>query len=510
MEDLMDQVADIARDQETLQIETTNQKKSLEMFTDPELNPEEREDLSFLSDKQKQIGDRLSTLAQRGLALLEKASTNPIFETSNLKDFGHSFGSMQEIATGEMEESKNEIQLAENLIREAATQNLFTASQMQLDALQRLKLLLDKFSEQMEELEAKTLAQRLRNVENTERKISKNLTSILPEILGKTRSLLSQKNNSAIQSLENIQSNARQEAKEIQSEISRYFERTGVHQYQKVSLLMQESRTHEGMKVAAEKIKANVGFQALNDLDTWQKRFAAWAQLLENQLDESSQAGGEGESSSQDFAEQILALIKIREGQKQVMEKTNFFHKQNLQKEFPNWLVPLSKQQHELATDLTDTQISLANEALNPLFDEAHTAMSNAYRLLQGKGTLYETQSEQRKAKDLVSDLVNLLVEGQNSAEDGKSKEELSMIDFLLMENQTGQEQNSEGKIPSAGKKGGGFNKVGKPGEIPKDNKGKNLEPPLTERKSDAGSTDIPSVPVEFKEAMKRYIEQID
>ena len=510
MEDLMDQVADIARDQETLLSETRKQSKDLEIFNEPELNPEEREDLGFLSEKQRQISDRLSTLAQKGLALLDNASNNPIFDASNLKDFGHSFGTMKEIATEQMEDSGKEIQLAQNLIREAANLSLSTASQMQFDALQRLQALLDTFSEQMEELEAKTLAQRLRNVENTEREISRDLTSILPETLGKTRSLLSQKYNSAIQSLEIIQAGARIEAKEIQSEISRYFERTGVHEYQKVSLLMQESRTHEGMKIAAEKIKANVGFQALEDLDAWQKKFAAWALLLENQLDESSQAGGEGESSSQDFAEQILALIKIREGQKQVLQKTSFFHQQNLQNEFPEWLVPLSNQQHELAIDLTDTQISLANEALNPLFDEAHTAMSNAHQLLQSKGTGHQTQSEQKKAKDLVSDLVNLLVEGQNSGEDGKSKDELSMIDFLLMKNQTGQKQNSEGKSPSAGKQGGGFNKAGKSGEILEDNNGKNLKLPRTERKSDAGSTDFPSVPVEFKEAMERYIEQME
>ena len=510
LEDLMDQVTDIARDQETLQSETWKQAQDLKIFNDPELNPEEREDLGFLSEKQRQIGDRLSSLAQRGLALLDKASSNPIFEASNLKDFGHSFGSMKEIAGGEMEESKKEIQLAENLIREAANQCLSTASQMQFDALQGLKALLDSFSEQMEEIEAKTLAQRLRNVENTEREISRDLTAILPETLGKTRSLLSQKYNSAIQSLEIIQTGARTEAKEIQSEISRYFERTGVHEYEKVSLLMQESRTEEGLKIAAEKIKANVGFQALEDLDAWQRKFAAWALILENQFNESNQAGGEGESSSQNFAEQILALIKIREGQKKVLQKTSFIHQQNLQKELPDWLVPLSNQQHELAIDLTDTQISLANEALNPLFDEAHTKMSNAHHLLQSKGTGQQTQSEQKKAKDLVSDLVNLLVEGQKLGEDGKSKEEISMIDFLLMKNQTGQKQNSKGKSPATGKQGGGFNKAGKPGEILEDKNGKNLELPRTERKSDAGSTDFPSVPVEFKEAMKRYIEQIE
>ena len=52
-----------------------------------------------------------------------------------------------------------------------------------------------------------------------------------------------------------------------------------------------------------------------------------------------------------------------------------------------SWSQKLSKSQNELAIDLTDSQIALANETLNPLIDEAHTAMSQAYNLLRKANT---------------------------------------------------------------------------------------------------------------------------
>ena len=85
------------------------------------------------------------------------------------------------------------------------------------------------------------------------------------------------------------------------------------------------------------------------------KKIRCMGLILENQFNESNQAG-EGESSSH-LIDQILALIKIREGQK-VLQKTSFIHQQNF-KGAPRLAGSLSNQQHELAIDLTDTQIFL-------------------------------------------------------------------------------------------------------------------------------------------------------
>ena len=83
------------------------------------------------------------------------------------------------------------------------------------------------------------------------------------------------------------------------------------------------------------------------------------------------------------------------------------------------------------------------------------------------------------------------------------------MIDFLLMKNRSGEQQSSEGKSPSTGKKGGGFNKKGGEGKELKPFKGENLEAAMPERKTNSGPVITPSIPPEFQEAMERYINRI-
>ena len=63
--------------------------------------------------------------------------------------------------------------------------------------------------------------------------------------------------------------------------------------------------------------------------------------------------------------------------------------------------------------DITDTQISMAEEAFNPLFDDAHTAMSESSKQLSKQIFDYDTQASQRESKDILSDIINLLIEGQ-------------------------------------------------------------------------------------------------
>ena len=73
----------------------------------------------------------------------------------------------------------------------------------------------------------------------------------------------------------------------------------------------------------------------------------------------------------------------------------------------------MKEQQDSLMIDLTDTQISIAEEALNPLFDDAHMAMSESSEQLAQQIFDKGTQGAQQESKNIISDLINLLLEGQ-------------------------------------------------------------------------------------------------
>lgn len=507
---LVTRLTGIARDQETLESQTSLKEIALEAIDSIALNTKEQSDINFLHNQQTQLSSTLSKSSSMGLSLLKKASINPVFEASELRDFGNVFRNMQEISDQEMVGSAKLLLEAHSSNRNKAQKFLANASTEQKEALKKLKDLVDWMSQNMDQLEAKTLAKRLRNIEKNKGNISDNLISIIPQTLGRSISSLSQKEYSYIQALRDKQIDLRTESNEIQNEISRYFERTGVSEYQKVSMMMEQSGTKSALQKIANSIEQNIGFKALNDLTLWRKRFSRWAEILENQVSQMNQAGGEGSSSSKDFSKEILNLLKIRNEQKVVLQKTIFSDKQDTLPKKKEWMVELSKRQNKLAVDLTDTQISLANEPLNPLFDEAHTAMSSAVQLLNQNLSGAKTQQNQENAKNIISDLINLLIEGQANGNTNESEKDFSMLDFLLMEQAEGSPKRGESKSPTPGKKGGGSNQSGKSEKSSTRTEGPQNESRNRIRKPYTGATIKPNIPSEFKEAMQRYYKAIE
>ena len=84
--------------------------------------------------------------------------------------------------------------------------------------------------------------------------------------------------------------------------------------------------------------------------------------------------------------------------------------------------------------DLTDTQISIAEEAFNPLFDDAHMEMSESSGQLSKQIFDQETQAAQKESKNIISDLINLLLEGQGTGQGSSDNENLTAMEFLMMQ----------------------------------------------------------------------------
>mgnify|MGYP007000404780 len=122
-----------------------------------------------------------------------------------------------------------------------------TSAQLQQQALDELQAILSKFSEQVDQLQAMTLAQRLKQSEEGERKLSHQLLTRMPGSIGKTRAQLSLRNLGAIQTIEDMQNQISVEAGEIGKEITRYFERTGKPEYGKVSRLMEKAKVEKSL-----------------------------------------------------------------------------------------------------------------------------------------------------------------------------------------------------------------------------------------------------------------------
>ncbi|MDG1138246.1 MAG: hypothetical protein P8N49_01840 [Opitutales bacterium] len=509
MEGLLSKVAETSRKQESLQSQTILQKSRLADSKNHQYTSFDTNVISELAEQQKLVTQDLLSSVETGFTLLKYATENPVFDASTLKDFTDSVNEMTGIANEQMAPSKESLTEASKSAKTNINGHLLVSIQSQEIALIRLKNLLQELTKQIDLIEARSLAQRLNELGLREKSISIDLITIMPHTIGQSKSSLSDQDLRIIKELQGFQEQVRHEAKEAHNEISRYYERTGVTAYQKVNLLMHGSKVDSGLNSITQKIGENITLKALNELSAWQNKFSSWARILENQIAESSQGGGEGSSSGKDTAAQVLELLKIKRKQKNILQKTKLINQDMLDVDHELWSQKLSESQNELAIDLTDSQIALANEALNPLIDEAHTAMAEAYDLLRRANTCEKTQGKQIIARDLVSDIINLLVEGQQKDDKNEVSQEVSTMEFLLMQSKSQKSKKGKGNSQAAGKTGGGNNQGGKESGKLEQIREENMKVHFHSRKPKTGGAVIPTIPPEFKEAMERYLEKI-
>jgi hypothetical protein len=507
MEAIMARTAEIAREQENLLMETIELEDEVEA-SEESLDSKTERKISKLADMQRANSSNLKNNAEEGMEVLEDAIRNPLFDQEALKDFGETLEQMKSVASNQMSPASSKMQQAQASPPSEASESLEEAEELEREALSQLQEILSDSSDQLDRLEALTLAQRLRKVEKTENTLSGNLLSLLPKSIGESVEKLTPKLSLEKDRIESVQLETHYEASEVQKEISRFHERTGKPAYGEVSDLMEKEKAGDGLYQVSRKINRNVAFEALDELDSWEAKFKKWADMLEEQEEGGGQGQGQGQGEGKDITEQILALLRIRDSQKEIIAKTKVADSGNFQAQREKWTDTLADQQQELMLDLTDVQIELAEETLNPLFDDAHTAMYNSSAGLEQGKSGEQTVSAQVESKEIVTDLINVLIESTCSGQSSGQGESMSGMQLLMQ--QMGQ-QPGQGQGQAAGMTPGqGSSQGGTTDRIPADLRGQNLDLQGDGRKSNRAGGASLSPPPEFKKVMESYFRNIE
>ena len=509
MEAIISRTSEIAREQESLLMETIEIEELVEDSKES-LDPKTEQKLSKLADMQRTNSRNLRNNAEEGMKVLEEAARNPVFDQEALEDFGETLEKMKGVASSKMSPASSKMNLAQVSNPSSASESLAEAEQLEREAISELQEILADSSEQLDRLEALNFAQRLRKVEQTEKNLTKGILKILPASIGANIELLTPKVSKEKDRMEMLQFDTHLEAGEIQKEISRFHERTGTEVYGEVSKLMDKEKTESGLLMVSHKIERNVAFEAMDALELWEEKFKVWADMLDAQISPSGSGSGQGqgEGMGKEITEQILDLLRIRDGQGDIIKKTQVVDSGNFKAKRENWTNTLNDQQLELMLDLTDVQIELAEESLNPLFDDTHTAMSESAIGLK-KGEAGEiTQKAQTQSKEIITDLINLILETNNSPQSSTQGLSITAMQFLMQ--QLG--QGGEGKAPvmTAGKSGGGSNQGGTSDRELGENAGEVLNLPKDSRKSKKSGGMSQSPPPEFKKIMENYFRSIE
>ena len=508
MDMVIAEVSEITRSQEATQFETLAAETKINSQDNKELGPKSVTEISNLRDDQKELSSMLKTTASTGLETLNEATKNPLFDTDLLKEFANSIKEMQNTSQNSMRDAGKKLNTASTSDSQQASQSMMQAAEFQQKALDDLRDILANFSKQLDDLEAITLAERLRKLKRTEQKLSQKLVSLMPSSIGRMTTQLKNENRVSVYEMEKIQTTVSLDAEEIKNEISRYHERTNKAEYGEVSRLMNQAKTKEQLGVVAQSLRNNISFQALNGLNQWEELFELWAQLLQAESPGGDSPGGK--AGGKDKTADILALLKIRKIQSEILFKTKNLDRQGFRGNKEKWASSLTNQQDTLMIDLTDTQISMAEEAMNPLFDDAHMAMAKSSEQLSNQVFDEVTQSAQEESKEILSDLINLLIEGQGKGNQPNASENLTAMELLMMQMANQKPGQAKGKSPMAGKSGGGSSQGGTTDKTINSLNGNTSTPTNIGTSSQSSGSGGPSIAPEFQEVMEKYFKAIE
>ncbi len=509
MESVISLTSEIAREQESLLLETIEIEEMVE-DSEEALDSKIIQKLSKLAEMQRANARMLSNNAEEGMNILEEAARNPIFEREGLENFSETLERMKNVASSKMNVASSKMSQAQASPPSLASESLAKAEQLERKAISELQEILAESSKQLDRLEALNFAQRLRKIEKTENKLTKGLLEILPSSIGANTEQLTPKVSKEKDKMEMLQLETHLEAGEIQEEISRFYERTGTEVYGEVSKLMKKEKTQVGLLTVSQKIERNVSFEAMDELELWAEKFKVWADMLDAQISPLGNGSdqGQGQGMGKDITKQILTLLRIRDVQEGIIKKTKVLDSENFKSNRESWTSTLNEQQQELMLDLTDVQIELAKESLNPLFDDAHTAMSVSAAGLKKGEAGQETQKAQAESKVIVTDLINLLLEVTGSTQSNTQEMNMTAMQFLMQQLGKG----GEGKAPAMtpGKSGGGSNQGGTSNRKLNNNAGEVLNLPKDSRKTRKSGGVSQSPPPEFKKIMENYFKSIE
>ncbi|MBI2927067.1 MAG: hypothetical protein HYY24_15335 [Verrucomicrobia bacterium] len=449
LESLLVQLEEVTRLEEKI-ADTTRDVK--EMPEQKLAAAETAQKLGEMKDSQTQNAANLEELAKEGMRTLREALRNPTIPQETLREWSKNLQAMQELAQGEMQQASKSLSAAQQNA-DARAQEAGKALEQEQAALEGLEKLQKKVNQNLDQLQALTLAQRLRKLGAQEKDIEIKLEKVVPETIGMLPRELPAWFKRVNENLATDQEDTGKESQSLHGELSRFFERTQQENYGQVSKEMKEARTGEELERVRDLIRENVAMQAMQGLGQWSKRFNDWAELLEPKKDSSGGGGGEG-GGGEDLTKQLIALLRLRDKEVNLREQTGIVAQKKDDKEVYRGLAWfLSANQGKLREELGGIQEQIPLAMLEPPMRETAEAMQEAEGILKRPQTDEAAHKAETQSIDLLTDVINLIVEqAQPSAggEQSQGEEEMAFL-MLMMAQQAGEKPGM-----TVGPRGGG------------------------------------------------------
>jgi hypothetical protein len=507
LESLLVQLEEITRLEERVASEIREMKDLQKLDT-----PEAAKKISELEQAQQQNSAQLQELAQEGMRTMREALRNPAFNEDTLADWTKNLAQMQKVSQQQMKDAAKSLQSASQN-QSSREQDLADAQQKAEETVEALQKMQEKVNQGLDELQALTLAQRLRQLGEREKKIESTLQTNIPDTIGLTPGELAARYQRANAKLSDVQTETQTDSVKIQGEISRFYERTQKPTYGEVTKEMAEAQPADELERVRSLIQENIGMEAMHNLALWSERFEAWAAKLEPKNEDSGGAGaGQGSGGEQDDSalKQLLGLLRMREKQVNIQERTRLLNEHADEKiPYRDGAVLLAASQGKLNRDLTRQAVENTFAMLEETYSETLTSMTDVEKLLDRPRTDDVTRSAQDTSIAMLTDLVNLLNEQakRSSSSSGKGQsqggEEMAFLMQMMQPQPTPGMQ--AGQQAGMNMSGGTTDRASEPGATA-DAKGK-----AGDERSVRKSSGVPqNYPTEFREALENYYKALE
>jgi hypothetical protein len=513
LEAVMARLEEVSRLEEKIAAATAELQGN-EKLSDEELSRKASE----LKEEQMQNAAALKDMAEEGMKNLREALKNPAFTEKLLSDWTKTMQEMQSVASKPMQDAAKSLGEAAKpqqgqQAKAQKEKSLADAQDKQKDILDKLQELQKKANKGLDDMQAMTLAQRLRKIGSGETDIHAELAKVINDTIGLRPEELSARDKKRNASLAEQQNETRDKSKDLQGEISRFFERTRKPAYGQVSKEMADIRAPEELDRVRGLIEGNISMQAMDSLALWATRFEGWADLLEPKKKDEGQSEGPpgepGEEEEDNTLKQLMALLRVREGQVNLRERTRLLEKDHRDETFYKESAgKLREGESKLVDTLEVIQGENKEREMESVLRDTGRALKEVENLLAKPRTDQVTAVAHESALEKLTDAINMLNEkakkNQQSGPPGESQSEEMAFLMKMMEQQNPQPGMQGGMKPGMNFNGGdtAMPAIAKGGDAT----GKRDANRAAKKAGGATA----SLPAEFREALEGYYKNLE
>jgi hypothetical protein len=462
-------------------------------------------------EDQMQNAAHLDELSKEGERSVREAMKNPLFKEETVRQWSKSMQQWRQLSEKKMPAAASAMQSARQNSG-AQPQDMADAQQKADDILKELEQMEGKANQHLDDLQALTLAQRLRKVGGEEKDIGGQLFDSASNTIGLLARDLPEKLKVFERGLIHSQSGAQKQTSTLQSEISRFFERTQKPAYGEVSKEMKDIHAADALDRLGALIEDNIGMEASENLSQWSARFQKWAEKLEPKSSgNSSSSGSSSGQQKNDLTEQLIALLRLRENEVNLRDQTTILDQdKGAPDSYRERAATLAGSQEKMAADLDGIHEKTPVTQLNSAFADTSGTMKEVLRVLRQPQTSKPADDAEAKTIDSLSDLINLINEqAQRSSpqpspgESGSSEEEMQ---FLLQMARNAAHGKAFAAQPNHGlnSPGGSTSRAG--GPLSGDAAGKGA----SGRAVNQAAGVIENAPAEFRDALENYYHGLE